>query len=159
MSGDPAARLREAVNAAATRLAAISDADAAKQPGPNKWSPKQVIGHLIDSASNNHGRFVRAQFTDEFIFPGYDQEMWVNAQHYNDVPWNDLVSLWRAFNLHIAHVMETTPADSREWPRTHHNFDEIAFGKVGKYEAFTLEQYMHDYIDHLEHHVKQVISD
>ena len=153
---DPAARLREAVINASARLTAISAADAAKPPAPDKWSPKQVIGHLIDSASNNHGRFVRAQFTDEFVHPGYDGDKWVEAQKYNDVPWSDLVTLWRAFNLHIAHVMATTADDSREWPRTHHNLDEIAFGKVEKYEAFTLEQYMHDHIDHLEHHLKQI---
>jgi hypothetical protein len=153
---DPAARLRDAVEGATPRLLAISEENACTLPGPGKWSAKQVIGHLIDSASNNHGRFVRAQFTDEFVFPGYDGEKWVEVQRYSDSKWNDLVSLWRLFNLHIAHVMENTPSDSREWPRTTHNLDEIAFAKVGKYEAFTLEQYMNDYVDHLVHHLAQI---
>lgn len=153
---DPAARLREAVETGATRLQAVSDADAAKPPAPGKWSPKEVIGHLIDSASNNHQRFVRAQFTDEFLFSGYEQEKWVEVQKYGDAPWSELLTLWRTFNLHLARVFDATAEDSRSWPRTHHNFDELAFGKVGKYEAFTLEQYMHDYVDHLEHHLKQI---
>jgi hypothetical protein len=72
-----ASRLREAIEAAYPRLSAISDSDAAISPAPGKWSPKRVIGHLIDSASNNHQRFVRANFADDLIFAGYDQEKWV----------------------------------------------------------------------------------
>ena len=71
--------LREAIAAATPRLLALSDAEAAKAPAPGKWSPKQVLGHLIDSASNNHQRFVRAQFTDDLVFAGYQQEPWVEA--------------------------------------------------------------------------------
>ena len=66
----PEERLRAAIANASPPLAAISDADAAKPRAPGKWSPKQIIGHLIDSASNNHQRFVRANFTDDLIFPG-----------------------------------------------------------------------------------------
>ena len=73
----PGERLRAAVLEAHPHLSAISDSDAATPPAPGKWSPKQVIGHLIDSASNNHRRFVRANFVDDLIFPGYDQETWV----------------------------------------------------------------------------------
>ena len=115
----PEERLRAAIATASPRLSAISDADAAKPPAPGKWSPKQVIGHLIDSASNNHQRFVRANFTDDLIFPGYDQERWVSLGQYADAPWESLVTLWREFNLQIARVMEATPAchEVRNVPR------------------------------------------
>lgn len=156
MTPDPAARLRDAVESATPRLTALSDADAAAPPAPGKWSPKEVIGHLIDSASNNHGRFVRAQFSDDFVFPGYEQERWVEAQRYRDAPWSDLVALWRAFNLHLAHVMAVTPDDERRRPRANHNLDQIAFHHVPASEPMTVEQYMHDYIDHLEHHLRQI---
>jgi hypothetical protein len=97
-----ASRLRDAIDAAYPRLSAISDFEASISPSPGKWTPKQVIGHLIDSASNNHQRFVRANFTDDLIFAGYDQEKWVLLGAYADAPWNSLLSLWREFNLHRA---------------------------------------------------------
>jgi hypothetical protein len=87
-----AARLRSSIDAAYPRLSAISDSDAATPPAPGKWSPKQVIGHLIDSASNNHQRFVRANFTDDLIFAGYDQEKWVVLGGYASAPWPSLLS-------------------------------------------------------------------
>ena len=73
----------------------IDDEAASTSPAPGKWSPKEVIGHLIDSAANNHGRFILAQQTDDMVFPTYDQEFWVAAQHYNERAWPELVSLWR----------------------------------------------------------------
>ena len=72
---------------------AISDSDAATQSAPDKWSPNQVIGHLIDSASDNDQRFVRANFVEDLIFPGYDQEKWVELGRYADTPWESLLAL------------------------------------------------------------------
>ena len=46
----------------------------------DKWSPREIVGHLIDSAANNHQRFVRAQFTDDLVFSGYQQAEWVGVQ-------------------------------------------------------------------------------
>ena len=70
-----ARRLRDALAAAEPRLRAISDADSARPRAPGKWSPREIIGHLIDSASNNHQRFVRASLQDELVFDGYEQEV------------------------------------------------------------------------------------
>jgi hypothetical protein len=149
-------RLRAALAAATPRLLALSDADAARRPAPGKWSPKEVIGHLVDSASNNHQRFVRARFTDELVFPGYEQDAWVSAQAYVDAPWRDLVELWRTFNLHLARVIERTPRDVAEKPRARHNLDQIASSAVLPGEPATLGYFMHDYVLHLEHHLRQI---
>ena len=149
--------LRKTVTGAAERLRSISDADSAIRAAPGKWSPREIIGHLIDSASNNHGRFVRAQLQDDLVFPGYDQDAWVRTQRYQDRPWPDLVALWQAFNHHIADVMET--ADPREMtrPRARHNLDQLAWRTVSAMQSTTLEYFMRDYVDHLKHHLGQAL--
>lgn len=150
--------LRDAVSAITPRLLAISDADSAKPPSPGKWSPREVLGHLIDSASNNHGRFVRAQFTDDLVFPGYRQEAWVTAQRYRDAPWRELVELWSLLNLHLARVIEAAPASARQKARARHNLHEIAWTAVAEDQPATLEYFMRDYVGHLEHHVAQILG-
>jgi len=149
-------RLRNAVETAYPRLASISDSDAAIPPAPDKWSPKQVIGHLIDSASNNHQRFVRANFTDDLIFPGYEQEKWVALGQYDEAPWASLITLWREFNLQIARVMDSTPASVRDVPRSRHNLHQLAWRAVPEDQPATLGYFMSDYVDHLENHLHQI---
>jgi len=151
-------RLIASVERAVPRLRALSDAAAAQPPAPGKWSPKEVLGHLIDSASNNHGRFVRAQFVDDLVFTGYEQEKWVAAQRYADAQWEELITLWRGFNLQIARVMANAPDDVRHTPRAKHNLDEVAWKTVPRDQPATLEYFMDDYVDHLEHHLGQIFG-
>ncbi len=116
-----ASDLRRTVEGAAARLEAIPP-DRAREPvAPGKWSPQEIIGHLVDSASNNHGRFVRAQLSDDLFFPGYDQEAWVAVQQYATEDWPELLELWRAFNSHISHVVERIPPNVAAAPRLHHS--------------------------------------
>lgn len=152
----PHERLRAAITEAYPRLSAISDSDAATPAAPGKWSPKQVIGHLIDSASNNHQRFVRANFTDDLIFLGYDQEKWVELGRYDEAPWESLLTLWREFNLQIARVMEATPDEVANAPRKRHNLHQLAWRAVPEDQPATLAYFMSDYVDHLEHHLRQI---
>jgi hypothetical protein len=150
--------LRRTLAAAIPKLEAISDADAAVPRAPGKWSRKEIIGHLIDSASNNHGRFVRAQLADELVCTTYDQDAWVRAQRYDDAPWSELVSLWSLFNLHLARVMAAVPAELRDKPRMRHNLDQVAFRPFAADEPVTLELFMQDYVVHLEHHLQQIFE-
>lgn len=150
--------LRNTIAKAMSRLESIP-AERARQPvSPGKWSPQEIIGHLIDSASNNHGRFIRAQLTDDLEFSGYDQEAWVRLQQYSSAEWADLLALWREFNSHIAHIIERIPADAATRARTRHNLDQIAWKTVPRNTPVTLEYFVRDYVAHLKHHLAQIPS-
>jgi hypothetical protein len=151
-------RLRQAVTAARPRLEAISQDQSGVPRSEGKWSPREIVGHLVDSASNNHGRFVRAQFTDDLLFAGYDQVAWVACQRYSSASWLELVALWAHLNLHLARVMEACPPDARSRPRKRHNLHEVAFRGISPAEPATLEYFMGDYVDHLEHHLAQILG-
>jgi DinB superfamily len=154
----PASRLRSCIAAALPQLETFSDAEAAVPRAPGKWSRKEIIGHLVDSASNNHERFVRAQFTDDLVCPTYDQDAWVRVQRYQDAPWSELVSLWALFNLQLARVMDEIPARARTMARVNHNLHQVAFRAIPASEPATLEYFMHDYVVHLEHHLAQILE-
>jgi hypothetical protein len=155
-TGDYVLELRNTIEAARAFLGRITDEASGRRPAPGKWSPREIVGHLIDSASNNHQRFVRAQFKDDLEFSGYDQDAWVSVQQYRGAPWKELVALWYFFNLHIARVMETAPNDERVRPRARHNLDQIAWKTVQREEPATLEYFMRDYVAHLKHHLAQL---
>ena len=151
------ADFRQTVDRAASRLLLIPDRDASVRPAPGKWSPKEIVGHLIDSASNNHGRFVRAQLQEDLIFEGYDQDAWVRVEAYQDRPWADLVRLWQAFNHHIAAVMQVAAPQTLTQPRARHNLDQLAWQTVDTTQPTTLEYFMKDYVGHLKHHLHQLM--
>lgn len=137
-------------------LILVSEEQAATKPAPDKWSTKEIIGHLIDSASNNHQRFVQAQFTDDLIFDGYSQDGWVEAQNYQKANWEELLILWRGFNFHLVHLMEQMPDEARTKARTKHNLHKIASDTVPEDLPTSLDYFMGDYVMHLKHHLRQV---
>jgi len=106
---EAANRLARILGSVPPRLCNISESDAALRPAPGRWSKKEILGHLIDSAGNNHQRFVRAQFVPSLEFPGYEQEAWAAAQAYATEPWPDLVNLWLLLNRHLVHIIEAMP--------------------------------------------------
>jgi hypothetical protein len=145
----------ETIRGATARLQEIS-ADASSKKVDGEWSSKQVLGHLIDSAANNHQRFVRGQFTDHLEFSGYDQEQWVDSQKYNDQSWTNLIELWRAYNLHLLHIVSAIPENVLTAQRNKHTLDQIAFKTVARDTPATLEYLIRDYLDHLKHHLDQI---
>jgi hypothetical protein len=149
--------LLNTVERAVPRLSAIDDERTSARPAPGKWSPREIIGHLIDSASNNHQRFVRALFQDDLMFAGYAQDDWVTAQQYQDAPWADLIALWSSFNRHLARVMIGIPERIRRRMHTRHNLDQLAFRPVPSATATTLDYFMADYVQHLQHHLRQIL--
>ncbi|MFT5690607.1 MAG: hypothetical protein ACI8PQ_003464 [Planctomycetota bacterium] len=83
----------------------MGEVDSARSTGRGKWSAREVLGHLVDSATNNQRRFVEAQLGEDLVFPGYDQDAWVAVQRYREANWSALVNLWGKLNLHVAHMM------------------------------------------------------
>jgi hypothetical protein len=153
-----ARRLVDAVGRATPELLRLDEVATSAQPAPGKWSPREIIGHLIDSASNNHQRFVRLSGRDDLVVDGYEQDAWVAAQRYRESPWTELVVLWLTYNRHLARVMAATPLSDRARSRVVHNLDQRAFHQVSRDRPVTLDDFMSDYVDHLEHHLTQVLG-
>src|SRR5258706_3361668 len=149
---------RETIEPAAQRLLQISEAKSEQHRAEGHWSTKQIIGHLIDSATNNHARFVVGQLKDDLVFPGYDQNGWVEVQHYQQAGWPQLVELWRAYNLHLWHVMLSAAPEKMNNLCTRHSLQTIAFETVSESEPVTLEYLMKDYVVHLKHHLAQILG-
>jgi hypothetical protein len=143
-----AGRLRELVARAAPRLRLLTEPDVSEKPSPEKWSRKEILGHLIDSASNNHQRFVRMQLRPDIGAFVYDQVEWNRAQKYQMENWPDLVELWRLYNQHLAHVIE------RADPSSISNICD-----VGAPAPANLGFIMEDYVRHVRHHLDQILGE
>ena len=153
------ADFRQTIVGATARLRDITPEDSRRKLAPDDWAPIEILGHLVDSATNNHQRFVRAQFTDDLVFSGYEQDQWVSSQKYLDASWSDLIQLWSAYNLHLQYVASVIPADVLTRPRSKHTLDKIAFNMVPQSEPATLEYLIRDYVVHLRHHLNQIFSE
>lgn len=153
------ADFRETIAGATARLADITPEASRRKTAEDDWAPIEILGHLVDSATNNHQRFVRAQFTDDLVFPGYEQERWVSAQKYRDESWPDLIQFWSSYNLHLSHLFSVIPTDTLTKSRTKHNLDQIALKPVPTDKPATLEYLIRDYADHLRHHLKQIFDE
>lgn len=140
-------RLARILAATPLRLADVSDADASQPPAPGHWSKKEILGHLIDSASNNHQRFVRAQLAPAYEGPSYGQERWVSVQSYVAESWPDLVNLWLLYNRHLLHIVRNVPEAALTVPCA-----------IGGGAPVPLAEVISGYVDHLEHHLSQILG-
>lgn len=138
-------KLLRVVETAEPQLRKISERASTESALSDGWSHKQLIGHLIDSASNNHQRFVRAALQPSLDFPAYDQNGSVRVQAIQDVDWGLLVSLWAAYNRYLAHVIAHLPASKLE-----------TACRIGSGEAVSLRFLATDYLTHLLHHLGQI---
>ena len=150
---------RQTVLNATARLKNIAAEDSRRKSSADDWAPIEILGHLVDSAANNHQRFVRAQFTDDMLFQGYEQNNWVNSQKYLEASWADVIQLWSSYNLHLHHVASVMPEEVLTKSREKHNLDEISFNGVSPSEPSTMEFFIRDYVDHLRHHLDQIFGE
>ncbi|NNG26191.1 MAG: DinB family protein [Ignavibacteriaceae bacterium] len=121
-----------------------------KKAAPTKWSKKELLGHLVDSAANNHHRFVKAQFQEEpFYMDDYAQNEWVDVQKYNDKETRSLVELWKVYNQHILFIMENIPKK---------NLKIKCIAEDAFENAETIFLLMKDYVDHMDHHLNKIFN-
>jgi hypothetical protein len=140
-------KIREVVAAARPKLLKISSDSARKKVGLDTWSKKEILGHLIDSASNNHQRIVRGAQNVAQDFPAYNQNRWVEVQCYNEMNWSDLVDIFSQYNLHLCRVIDFLPQGVLKNPCN-----------IGKEKPVALEFVIEDYLRHLKHHVEQILG-
>jgi hypothetical protein len=139
------AELARIVDATEPILRQVTDEESSRPALPGGWSRKQVLGHLIDSASNNHQRFVRASLADSLEFPSYDTNGCVRVQAPGSAAWPLLVSLWANYNRYLAHVIGNLPPDKLE-----------VVCRIGHNAPVTLQYLAEDYVGHLLHHLSQI---
>lgn len=136
------------VNEYSKRFEAFSEHEFAAKPNPAKWSKKEVLGHLIDSAQNNLRRFIVGQYESTPPKITYDQDFWVNANGYQNLSKSEVIQLWRLTNQSIANVLKNM--DSK-------NYSKNADTGKGAPELHTLEWLAADYNKHMKHHINQII--
>lgn len=144
-AAEAAVELDRTLETSRTRLLAINGQATAERQG-GKWSRKEILGHLIDSAANNHQRFVRLQHEEVLVHPGYSGDDWVRTQNYGAREWRDLVEMWLAHNRHLAHVLRHADAQAAGhiWKSPDGDVD--------------LKFLIEDYLRHLRHHLEQIFA-
>jgi len=133
------------VNSAEEILRVVSAEESREPVLAGGWSRRQVMGHLIDSASNNHQRFVRASLQDSLEFPGYDHNGWAHMQAAEEADWSLLLALWANYNRYLAHIIAHLPPAKLEVPI-----------RIGQSEPVTLQFLAEDYLRHMVHHLRQI---
>jgi DinB superfamily len=144
------AQLRSQLDLLTEHWGLFSEAELRKHPGPGRWSRKEILGHLIDSATNNHARFVKAQILAPLplrLHP-YDQLAWVRLADYQHLPAAELLALWTGYNRLILHLLGHIPESTLTTACLTLNGNPV-----------TLHWLIDDYVLHLEHHVRQIIND
>lgn len=139
--------LRDLVEQYAVHFLLYSEEDLTYKAAPDRWSKKEVIGHLCDSAQNNLQRFVRGQYYAEPPHIVYHQNEWVELAHYQQYDNKQLVNLWAALNLHIAWVLDHMSVA---------NYGKLVDTGKGEKELHALEWLAKDYVSHLQHHLRQI---
>ena len=133
------------IEAAGPQLAQVDESVTHAPVRAGGWSHRQLLGHLIDSASNNHQRFVRASLQPSLNFPGYDQNGNVRTQHFQSASWQMLTSLWHSYNQLLAHVIAHLPESKLD-----------TACKIGAENPVTLKSLATDYVDHLSQHLEKM---
>jgi len=139
--------LESALDRELASLRQITEPESAVKPAPREWSKKEELGHLIDSAANNHVRFVRASIEPEFRGLGYQQDDWVRLHAYQEMAWTDIVDFWRRYNDFLVGLVRRIPDEKLLTPCV-----------VGESAPVTLKFLIEDYVLHMQHHLDHILE-
>jgi hypothetical protein len=139
------ASLRSLLSQVPSRLEQLPPKQVELKSAPSKWSPKEELGHLLDSAANNHQRIVRTQLEDKPAMPGYDGNRWVELHAYQRRNWRELIELWSSLNRQLLSAAEAVPETA--WLRT---------CTIADSEPLTLKFVFEDYLEHMKHHLSHI---
>ena len=140
-------RWQDEIESAHKALLSISEERSLSVFREGGWSRKEILGHLIDSALNNHQRFVRAALDGRYVGPTYAQTAWVNIHGYSSMSWASVLEHWRFQNQLLAEVVKRLPEDRLE-----------ARCVVGTNPVVSLRFLLEDYLQHMGHHLRQILS-
>lgn len=136
------------INETPDKILSIDEKTFSEKVSEEKWSKKEILGHLVDSASNNHHRFVKIQFEDEpFLIKEYEQDNWVAVQKYKDENTKRLLSLWKHYNMHLYHIISIIPTNQL-----------TKKCKIDENRTETLQWLIEDYVNHQQHHLNQILG-
>lgn len=142
-------RLEFLCNTIPLLLTKIDEKDFSTRPAPNKWSKKEILGHLIDSATNNHHRIVRGQFEHKPRIT-YENHVWNEGNHYQEMTGSHVISFWTIYNKHLLEIIKRIPKEKMT--------NEVETGETGEKHIMTMAFVIEDYLDHLEHHLHQLVT-
>ena len=140
-------QIRIALSTAIPEFNKVSLVEARRKPAPDVWSKSEILGHLIDSTTNNHQRVVRAAQNAAMDFPPYDQDRWVEVQPFNEMDWLDLVNLFNMYSLHLCMIIEKLPPEVFNNPCN-----------TGAEEPVPLQAVVEGYLRHINHHINQILE-
>jgi len=149
--------ISEILTTAVNEIDKIDEATMSLKPAPNKWSKREILGHLVDSAYNNHQRFIKANTQAHLQFEGYDQDEWVKINDYQNRTTGEVVDLWLVCNFHLSFMLKELPETLLHKKTTKHYFHKMCMQPLPEGEASSLSYLIWDYIYHIEYHLKQII--
>lgn len=138
-------------------IVAIPESEYRVKPAPDKWSKIEIFGHLVDSAHNNHRRFLLAANQDHLIFDGYDQDQWVIRNQYNKRNMDEVVGCWVSANSQLSYCVDALPQELLFRKTTKHSFHKMCFNSIPEGQASSLDYLLWDYFDHMDHHLAQLL--
>lgn len=157
---DYIAEFHTLIDVAVETMNFIPESLAGQKPSPEKWCPKEILGHLIDSATNNHHRIVLALASGEVCFElkGYQQDKWVSLQMYREAQWPALIQFWRYYNKHLCRLVSSIPAEIRAKEILKPTYSLMVSRPLPENGLISLDCLMEDYVIHLKHHLRQIVA-
>ncbi len=152
--------LRQIVVSTSVLIKNMPELNISQKPAPDRWSGKEILGHLIDSAIVNHQRFVQGMVSeDDLIFSSYDQDAYVQINGYQDRKSYEILNTWICLNHQIALLLEKIETEASFHLARKHNFDIIGYQRISSDQSAALTYLAWDYLAHMEHHILQIIPD